>query len=192
MRDFDERERVCQAGTAAWRRLKKCKSWSDWLQVGEAILVGRDCAMNQALTNRPEGKAYNMAMSEWLQRYKLDDMDKGDRSRLFEIMGNLANVEQWRSTLTLTQRLALNHPNAVLRKFKAAAEPARDPADKKPTVRETLAQVLEDGDGKDREIVELKARIVELEEELTSARDTIAARDQHIARLERKPRNWES
>jgi hypothetical protein len=87
----EERDRVARQGTEAWRRLKKEKNWNDWLKVGEALQVGREWAMNQAGTNQPQGKAYNMAFGEWLQRYKLDDMDKGDRSRLFSVMDNLPN-----------------------------------------------------------------------------------------------------
>jgi hypothetical protein len=77
--------------------------------------------MHQASTNRPMGAAYNMAFGEWLQRYKLHDMDKGDRARLFDVMENVPAIEDWRHrTLTLTDRLKLNHPNAVLRKWQAA------------------------------------------------------------------------
>jgi hypothetical protein len=78
----DERDRVSRQGTEAWRRLKRDKNWNDWIKVGEALQVGRERAMNQAMTNRPEGKAYNMAFGEWLRQYKLDDMDKGERFRM--------------------------------------------------------------------------------------------------------------
>jgi hypothetical protein len=162
----DERDRVSRQGTEAWRRLKREKSWGDWLKVGEALEVGRDWAMNQATTNCPEGKAYNMAFGEWLQKYKLDDMDKGDRSRLFKVMTNLPMIEQWRQTLTLNQRLQLNHPSAVLRKWGTAIEPEKtDPtAEPKPTLRDSVVNLTEEND-------RLKARISELEEELTSVRE---------------------
>jgi hypothetical protein len=160
--------RVSRQGTEAWRRLKKEKSWRDWIAVGEALTAGRDWAMNQALTNQPIGKAYNMAFGEWLQRYKLDDMDKGDRSRLFTVMDNLGMIEEWRRTLTQTQRLALNHPNAVLRKWQKAIEPEPE-GEPKPTLRDSVANLSEDNHAKDGEIAQLKARIVELEEELATA-----------------------
>ena len=101
----DERDRVCRQGTEAWRRLKRDKNWLDWVKVGEALQIGREWAMNQAGTNRPEGKGYNMAFGEWMAKYKLDDMDKGDRSRLFTVIDNLSMIEDWRRTLTLTERL---------------------------------------------------------------------------------------
>jgi len=56
----DDRYPVSRQGTAAWKGLKTCKSYTDWLLVGEALQVGREWAMNQASTNKPEGKAYNM------------------------------------------------------------------------------------------------------------------------------------
>lgn len=119
----NERERVCRQGTEAWRRLKREKSWGDWLKVGEALQVGREWAMNWAARNKPEGKAYTIALTEWLTKYKLDDMDKGDRSRLYAVMDNLPMIEEWRQRLTITERLKFNHPNAVLRKWKASIEP---------------------------------------------------------------------
>jgi hypothetical protein len=167
----DERDRVSRQGTEAWRRLKKEKNWNDWLKVGEALQVGREWAMSQAGTNQPSGKAYNMAFGEWLQRYKLDDMDKGDRSRLFAVMDNLPMIEEWRRTLTLTERLKLNHPNPVLRKWKAAIEPERPKSDK-PTLRDSVVKLDEDNAAKDRKIAEQDAHIAELEAAREAATDT--------------------
>src|SRR5258708_39471976 len=41
--------------------------------------------MNEAKTNQPVGKTYNITFSKWLTTYRLNDMDKGDRSRLFTV-----------------------------------------------------------------------------------------------------------
>ena len=155
----DERERVVRQGQEAWRRLKKEKSWQDWLKVGEALLVGREWAMHQAGVNRPEGKGYAMAFSEWLSRYKLDDMDKGDRARLFACMDNLGLIEQWRSTLTQTERLKLNHPNSVWRKWQKAVEPPAQQdgtAEPRPSLRDSVVTLSEENE-------QLKAHIAELE-----------------------------
>jgi hypothetical protein len=152
----DERDRVSRLGSEAWKRLKKCKDYNDWLKVGEALLVGREWAMDQAQTNKPEGKGYNLCFSEYLQRYRLDDMDKGDRSRLFQMMDALPQIEEWRRTLTLTERLKLNHPNAVLRKFKAAFEVPDPSKAAKPSLRDSVAQLSDEN-------TQLKDHIAELE-----------------------------
>jgi hypothetical protein len=144
------------------RRLKKEKNWHDWLSVGEAVRIGREWAMNQVGTNKPEGKAYNTTFGEWLKKYKLDDMDKGDRSRLFSVMDNLPAIEEWRAALTQTERLKLNHPNAILRKWKAFIEPEKPKSDK-PTLRDSVANLSEEIAAKDQEITGLKTHIAELE-----------------------------
>jgi hypothetical protein len=83
-REGDERDRVVRQGRAAWARLKKDKSWTDWLAVGEALLIGRDIAMYEAGTNQPAGKGYSTAFSAWLVENKMDDMDPSDRAKLFK------------------------------------------------------------------------------------------------------------
>ena len=168
-------DRVVRQGTEAWRRLKKDKNYGDWIKVGEAHQVGREWAMNQAGSNKPEGKAYNVAFGEWLSRYKFDDMDKGNRSRLFELMENLPQIEEWRRTLPLSERLKLNHPNAVLRKWKAfmKPEPRDEHGEPKPTLRDSVVNLSEEVTAKDREIADLKSHI----EELEAARMTLAAAD---------------
>jgi hypothetical protein len=167
----DEFDRISRQGAAAWRSLKKDKNWNDWLKVGEALVAWREWAMNQAGTNEPKGKGYNMAFGEKLQQYKMDDMDKGDRSRLFTVMDNLPMIEEWRRTLTLTERLKLNHPNAVLRKWKARVEPEQPPSDK-PTLRDSVVSLSEEGAAKDREIAGLKTHVAELEAAREAAADT--------------------
>jgi predicted DNA-binding ArsR family transcriptional regulator len=161
MREGD-RDRISRQGTQAWNRLKREKNWNDWIKVGEALQVGREWAMNQAMTNKPEGKGYNMAFSEWLARYKLDDMDKGDRSRLFTVMDSIGMIEDWRRTLTMTERLRLNHPNAVLRKWQKAVEPPK-PDDGKPTLRDSVANLSEELQASHQTIAQLQEQISELE-----------------------------
>jgi hypothetical protein len=180
----DERDRVSRQGAEAWRRLKKEKSWVDWVKVGEALLVGRDWAMHQAGTNQPTGKGYNVAFGEWLSKYKLDDMDKGDRSRLFKVMDNLPMIEEWRRTLTLTERLKLNHPNAVLRKWQAWIEPEtpKDPA--KPTLRDSVANLSEDLELHKGKLKDRDAQIEELEAAREADRKLIDELKTEIARLE--------
>jgi hypothetical protein len=172
----DDRDRVSRLGTEAWKRLKKTKDYNDWLKVGEALTVGREWAMSQAQTNKPEGKAYIMAFAEWMMQYKLNDMDKGDRSRLFNVMEALPQIEEWRRTLTMTERLKLNHPNAVLRKWKAAWEvpdPNKPNKRAKPGLRESVAELSEQVLQLRNDKVRLQAHVEELTEASTGSSDTV-------------------
>jgi hypothetical protein len=93
-------------------------SWSDRTSVGRAHLKGRTVAMREADTNEPTGRRYNQIFGEWLTRHGFADIDKGDRSRLFEVMDHLDEIEGWLATLPTTNRLRLNHPATVLRKWR--------------------------------------------------------------------------
>jgi hypothetical protein len=172
-REGDERERIVRQGRAAWARLKKDKSWQDWLAVGEALLVGRELAMREAGTNSPTGKGYAYAFSDWLAENKLDDMDPSDRAKLFKVMDELPGIEQWRSTLTRTERLKLNHPTTVWRNYQKATEiPEAKVA--KPSKADTLREIDEERHDALREVDRLKARVLELEEENASLREQLS------------------
>jgi len=104
----------------AWLRLRHNQTWEDWKQVGAAHVIGRSGAMREAGVNRPLGHRYNAAFAAWLKEFGFENIDKADRSRLFVVMDHLHEIETWRATLTPTERLRLNQPSAVLRKWKSA------------------------------------------------------------------------
>jgi hypothetical protein len=157
-----DRDTCIKRGQEAWKRHKGDATWLDWLAIGEALSIGRQEAMANADTNRPIGSRYNAAFGEWLARHHFDDIDKGDRSRLFDVMDNLPAIEGWRATLTQTERLRLNHPNSVLRKWKAATV-VKPPKEPKPTLRDSVANLSEENAAKDQRIAELEARVQEAE-----------------------------
>ena len=51
------------------------------------------------------------------------DIDKGARRRLLERLRHREQIERWRTLLTDSVRFKLNHPDAVLRKWKARRLP---------------------------------------------------------------------
>jgi hypothetical protein len=157
---------IGRAMQSAWVRIKKAQTrmWSDWTIVGEGLLAGRHWAMRTADANKPEGKGYVTAYSEWLKRYKVDDIDKSDRAKLLELMEERLAVEEWRATLTDHERRSLNHPTTVWRKWKAATRVNN----KSRTVSAKEMQ-------RARAIIaQLQGRVEELEEELVAARSKIA------------------
>jgi hypothetical protein len=159
-------ERIGTAMMRAWQRVKKAETrmWGEWMTIGEGLMEGRRWAMGVAGTNRPEGKGYVIAFTEWLQRYRVDDMDKSDRAKLLQLMEERPAVEEWRaSQLTDNERRSLNNPVIVWRKWTAATRV------KKPKPR--TANVSGTEHGRAQVLIEqLQARNSELEEELAAVR----------------------
>jgi len=116
----DREQSTILHGQEAWRRLGRDHTWEDWRQVGAALLIGRSGAMREAAVNRPAGRRYNVVFAAWLKKCGFENLDKADRSRLLAVMDHLHEIETWRATLTPAQRLRLNHPSAVFRKWKSA------------------------------------------------------------------------
>ena len=87
-------------GKAAWSRLKQGSgTWSDWVLVGHALIEGRAIVMRHAGTTSPAGRGYSDAFGDWLLSTHLD-LPAPPRAKLLVLMGNLAEIEQWRLTLT--------------------------------------------------------------------------------------------
>jgi hypothetical protein len=156
----DNLERVGHAMMLAWQRVKKAQTrmWGEWMIIGEGLMEGRRWAMQQAGTNRPEGKGYVLAFGEWLRRFKVEDMDKSDRAKLLQLMEERPAVEEWRATLTDWDRRNLNNPVMVWRKWTASTRV------KKPKPRSAGVSGTEHGRAK-ATIDQLTARVEELEQE---------------------------
>jgi hypothetical protein len=112
-------------GREALGRLAKDQTWEDWLAVGVAIDIGRQHAMRVSGKNTPEGKGYNQAFSKWLKDEGFDHLDKGDRKRLMDCIDHQAEIEEWRRSLTMSQRLRLNHPSTVWRRWPQSVQEAK-------------------------------------------------------------------
>jgi hypothetical protein len=126
-------EAVVRAGQEAWCRLRSNATWDDWKQVGKAHVIGRHKAMIEAGVNQPIGRRYNEAFGTWQREFGFENLDKGDRTRLFEGMGHLAKIDAWLTTLTTSERLRLNHPATVLRKWKGSTAVPDPNATQKPS-----------------------------------------------------------
>src|SRR5262249_39686112 len=150
------------------------RMWSEWMIIGEGLLEGRRWAMQQAGTNRPEGKGYVTAFAEWLKRFRVDDMDKSDRAKLLQLMEERPAVEEWRATLTDDERRNLNNPIIVWRKWTAATRV------KKSKPRSAGVSATEHGRAR-ATIEQLQARNAELEEELQGGRPVLPQNVQEAA-----------
>ena len=99
---------------------RKRRAYDDWLAIAEALQFGRAEVMRALHTNEPCGPRYEKAMSEWLIAHSFKEIDKGTRSRLLDCLQHKVEIEKWRARLTDAERFAFNHPDTVLRKWKAA------------------------------------------------------------------------
>src|SRR5262249_34786665 len=160
----DNLERIGRAMMLAWQRVKKAQArmWGDWMTIGEGLMEGRRWAMQQAGTNKPEGKGYVIAFGEWLKRFRVDDMDKSDRAKLLQLMEERPAVEEWRAGLDDYERRNLNNPTIVWRKWTAATrvKKPRHPTVAYPEIRQSV-------------VTQLQERVAELEQEAEGLRGEI-------------------
>ena len=115
-------ERVVERGRQAWKSLRNDETFEKWIAIGRAIEIGRNETMRLLHSNRPAGAQWSRVFGAWLAENGFDEIDKGVRSRLQNCLDNLPAIEMWRQNIGLGQRLQLNHPNTVWRKWQAAKE----------------------------------------------------------------------
>jgi len=111
---------VVDRGRQAWKSLKSDETWEKWVAIGRAIEIGRNETMRALHTNQPKGGQWGRVFGSWLSQNGFDEIDKGVRSRLQNCLDEQTEIDRWRQNIGLAQRLQLNHPNAVWRRFQAA------------------------------------------------------------------------
>ena len=124
------------------------RRWEDFMIIAEALDVGRAEVMRDLHTNQPTGRRYEKARGEWLVANGFKDIDKGARCRLLECLRHREQIERWRALLTDSERFKLNHPDAVLRKWKAATAIPDPNATPKPSpyaqLKDAHAELIEE------------------------------------------------
>jgi hypothetical protein len=135
---------------------RKRRSWADWLLIAEALQAGRTEVMRALHTNEPHGRRFEKAMGEWLIANKFKEINKATRCQLFDCLKHKIELEKWRARLTDSERWKFNHPDTVLRKWKASTvvpnpnAPLRVSAFQK--LNESVRTLQEDNDRMRREI----------------------------------------
>lgn len=128
-------------------RIQRHMHWADWMFVADGFAVGRTKAMRGTGTNQPFGRGYTKAFGDWMaEREWTKRFDKGTRSTLLWCADHRSEIEAWRETLAQSERLKLNHPTTLKRKYEATHRfSASDPkATKKETKTELLVRENED------------------------------------------------
>lgn len=143
---------VVTRGREAWRALRREETWENWVMVGRAIEAGKNATMRALHTNNPNGRVWSDTFGAWLRETGFDEIDKGTRSRLQTSIESLPDIERWRQTLPLGQRLQLNHPNTVVRHWKAATHIPKPDGDGRSSVREENIRLREELDVHKRKV----------------------------------------
>jgi hypothetical protein len=112
-----------------------------WTDYGVAALAAQTEAMRRAFTNQPVGKAFNLEHARVFKREKLIDIsdpnhpfpDPNSRKdammmveNLHHPAGRLKGIMAWREGLSPNERSKLNHPTAILRRWKKDTEPIEE------------------------------------------------------------------
>jgi hypothetical protein len=178
---------IIERAQEAWQRHRQGAPWEDWVTIGEALILGRELAMREAEAKRPEGRRYNATMGKWLAQHGFDNMDKADRSRLMECMAHREAIENWRNTLTATQRLQCNYPKAVLKRWRRVTGQIKTkPKKQGKTLRESATEL-------DTENNLLKQKLANLPELVQRQQQEIIRLKQENARLLKQlwPDDWD-
>jgi hypothetical protein len=99
------------------------------------VVAARTEAMSEAFTNQPVGKAYNAHQSRIMKHEQLDAFNANTRKDCVAMVDNLHHpvearrthgIIAWRSKLDSSTRARLNHPSAIMRRWKKDTEPLVD------------------------------------------------------------------
>jgi hypothetical protein len=96
------------------------RGWPWAAAVGRGLQECQRLALATTHSNNMMSYVARMAMADILKRERLDRINKGDRSILLKVMENLPAVTAWQATLSTSQRIKYNHPQAVWKRYQAA------------------------------------------------------------------------
>ena len=135
---------------------RKRRGWDDWLLIAEALQAGRTDVLRALHSNVAQGRRFEKAMGDWLIANGFKEINKATRSQLLDCLKRRAEIEKWRSRLTDSERWKFNHPDTVLKKWKASTV-VRDPNQPKPPspmqkLKDELVAVVEERDRYKREV----------------------------------------
>jgi hypothetical protein len=117
-----EASRVLFAGArAAWKVLGTGGvDWDTWLAVGRGLEECQKLALERAQSNDMSSQRAKKEMAKLLDAEQLACINKSVRSVLLAVMRDMPAIAAWRDTLTSTERMRMNHPQAVMRRYKRA------------------------------------------------------------------------
>jgi hypothetical protein len=183
--DEERKARIKAHGLECLRRLHGDQTWEDWMGTGEAMMVITEEALAEVGATEwdPTNKRLVREFNERWDQYErgagsnYKPLTKQERWALREVVTN-PEIGAFRGLLDGPQKRRLNHPNAVINKWKASTR-VKEPKERKPS--DLLSPALAE---KSKVIEQLEARNAELQEELET-RETAPSLtpDQHVDAL---------
>jgi hypothetical protein len=129
-------QRIKANGLACLGRIHGDVTWEDWMGAGAAMEIITEealAAVNASQWDKDNKQAVNEFNRRW-DTYEAGagrnhkPLSKQERSALRTVMDNSV-ISAWRATLTGLDKRRLNHPNAVLNRFKAQAKAKATPSE---------------------------------------------------------------
>jgi hypothetical protein len=114
-------------GKAAWARIQgnAKTTFSDWLLIGECLLVLRAQAMAEAKCNSPYGPRYQASISRLIASAGLQDVDSHERRSAIVLVENREAIERYRAGLTDAERRRANHCTTVVGLWRSQRRPCK-------------------------------------------------------------------
>ena len=124
--DEERKQRILDHGLECLRRLHGDQTWEDWQGAGAAMMIVTEEAMAAVGTSRWDKdnkrlvREFNRRWEEYEARLRSNykPLSKQERWALREVMTN-PEIGVWRGLLDGPQKRKLNHPNAVVNRWKS-------------------------------------------------------------------------
>jgi hypothetical protein len=189
--DEERKQRILDNGLECLRRLHGDQTWEDWMGAGAAMMIVTEEAMAAVGASRWDKdnkrlvREFNRRWEEYEARLRSNykPLTKQERWALREVMTN-PEIGSWRVRLDGPEKRKLNHPNAVVNRWKASTrthEPRqmRQPSPALRPVTKPVTEPVTKPAGHDhaalvQELAQAKVRIAAMAEELAQAKARIA------------------
>jgi|SRR6516165_6025792 hypothetical protein len=175
--DAERKERIDANAREALRRLKSGQTYEDWRAVGQQMMVITEEVMNELALDEWD-KDNKQLTREFTRRFEgweasvsnAKPISKQERWALRELMTDPKYHAFYTTELPGPEQRKTNHPNKIIEKYnRKYPDPNKPKKERKPS--DLLSPALT---AKNKEIEQLVARTVELEEELAAARQPVA------------------
>jgi hypothetical protein len=117
-------QRIVRQGQEALETVGRAASFSSWLCIGKALLVGKKIAARKA--GNDWGQTYSKIFSAWIKAHHFDRIAAPTRSVAIELAENAEHIVAWRDALPAAQRRRLVHPLSVTRRWRQRERASAD------------------------------------------------------------------